>query len=195
MTKTKIPTWATVIGILMILFGGCGVMSDYQATKMPEMLEAQKEMMRSMSEDFKTQDNDSIARDLSDTTSAVSYEKFPGKSFENISDSMAGMLHMSEFTKKWTVRFGYIGIFVSFFYALAGIFLLIPKEYSLKLVYIALGISIIFTVTRLLVLEGDDESGLMLSFLSYSHIFGILVDVLFIIIIITSDKSRYKLQI
>ena len=38
----KTPTWATVIGILMIVFGGCSVMNDIKSITLPALLEKQK---------------------------------------------------------------------------------------------------------------------------------------------------------
>ncbi|MFT7037152.1 MAG: hypothetical protein ACJA2S_005695, partial [Cyclobacteriaceae bacterium] len=38
----KTPTWAIVVGIFLMLFGGCSVTKSIQAINMPDMLEMQK---------------------------------------------------------------------------------------------------------------------------------------------------------
>jgi len=45
----KRPTWATIAGVLAIIFGIFGVFGGAQEMAMPSMLEMQKEMMGNLS--------------------------------------------------------------------------------------------------------------------------------------------------
>lgn len=38
----KAPTWGTVIGVMMIIFGGCSLRNDLQSINLPDELEKQK---------------------------------------------------------------------------------------------------------------------------------------------------------
>jgi len=56
----KTPTWATVIGIIMILFGGCGALNNVQKINSPATLdqmsgafdEISQEIEKEMNQEF-----------------------------------------------------------------------------------------------------------------------------------------------
>ena len=50
----KTPTWATVIGILMNVFGGCSVMNDIKSITLPAMLEKQKSLVQEKMKEART---------------------------------------------------------------------------------------------------------------------------------------------
>ncbi len=89
------------------------------------------------------------------------------------------------------MRFGYIGIVISLLYALGGILLLTPKRFSIKVVYAALILSILFSVTQTIVLTSDSESGFIAMSKGFSQIFGIIVDIILLSVVFASDKEVY----
>ncbi len=187
----KTPTWGTVIGIMMIVFGGCSALNDIKAISMPETLAKQKEIIRdTMAEEnakedsVRTEDTDSLA-----TTTAEDDENV---SFFGNKQSVEEILDLSEFTKTWIVRFGYIGAFVSLLYMLGGVFLLVPKYFSIKLVYAALVISILCSGAHAAVLTSSSASGIIAIATGLSQIFGILVDIILLAVIFSSDKEAYS---
>lgn len=183
----KTPTWAIVIGIYLMLFGGCSVTKNIQSINMPEILEMQKGMMENMAGSSTANSSDSLSTlSNADSTNAQNTEVF-----KNMAEGMQEMFAMSEFTKTWTVRFGYIGLFVSIIYILSGVFLLIKKNFSIKLVYTALITSIVFSGIQSLVLASDSTGGFIAKSAGFGNMFGIIIDIILIVVIISMDKSAY----
>ena len=190
----KAPTWGTVIGILMIVFGGCSVMNDIQSINLPSMMEKQKLIFQEKVAEKEAEENltDSITVEpvdsLDENTRSEEQNGFFG---DDPKESIEKMLNLSEFTKTWIVRFGYIGIVISLLYALGGILLLTPKRFSIKVVYAALILSILFSVTQTIVLTSDSESGFIAMSKGFSQIFGIIVDIILLSVVFASDKEVY----
>lgn len=201
----KRPGWGTAIGVLMIIFGGCTVKDSLEAIYMPEMLENSREMIESsLQEEGIPQDSiDSIIRtldslqvmnesgdslnletDIGDLSQSNSIEKFV---LSNISD----VFNMSEHTKTWMVRFGYIGVFIALIYALAGVFMLIMKPYSIHLAYGALVLSVVFVIIRALILGSEGGELLTISTYIKSGVSAV-IDVVLILVIFSSDKFEYE---
>ncbi len=179
----KTPTWAIVVGICLMLFGGCSVTKNIQAISMPQMLETQKDLMETMS---------SLGHEsLSDTTITDSGNIPNMDVLSNVADGMQKMFAVSDFTLKWTVIFGYVGLFVSVVYILSGVFLIIRKKYSINLVYLALTVNIVLGVIQSIVLASDSSGGIIAMSAGFSNIFGIIVDLILIVIVLTMDKSTY----
>ena len=199
----KTPTWGTVIGILMIFFGGCGALNDIRNISMPEKLAEQKELMKDKIEMRKLKklkesaEQDSVNTVEIDSISTITDEEdteteeidFFGKK-----QSVEEILDLPEFTKTWIVRFGYIGAFVSILYMLGGLFLLVRKSFSIKLVYAALVISILCSGAQAAVLTSSSSSGIIAISTGLSQIFGILIDIILLAIVFSSDKEAYKIS-
>lgn len=183
----KTPTWAIVISICLMLFGSCSVTKNIQAINMPQILEMQQKMMETMSDEKSKTSTDSLL-----AASGFNNKNVPnvGK-FKNMNKEIQEMLVVSEFTKTWTVRFGYIGILVATLYILSGVFLIVKQPFSIKLVYIALVTSIVFSASRSLVLISDSSSGLMAKTAGFTNIFGTIIDIILIIVVLAMDKSTY----
>lgn len=178
----KIPTWAIVIGICLMLFGGCSVSKNIQAINMPSLLEMQQNMITKM-------------HGMDTVTSQDTLATAPGvgdaEAFKNIAEGMTEIFKVSEFAKTWTVRFGYIGLFVATLYILSGVFLLLKRSFSIQLVYIALVTSIVFSGIQSLVLASDPSGGLISKTAGFGNIFGIIVDIVLVVVIVAIDKTTY----
>lgn len=184
----KTPTWGILIGIFMMLFGGCSVINDMQTVYMPDVIEMQKNMMEGFSQGVNTT---SDSTNVADTISSVVDRSGNDEAFKNMEKTMNKMFYMSDFTKTWMVRFGYIGALVSLVYILGGVFLLIRKDYSIKLVYAVLLLSIAFAITKAVVLSSEASSGLIAFASGYSQMFGVVIDIVFLVVIVASDKTTY----
>lgn len=188
----KIPTWVYIVGIIMILFGGCGIIKEQQQIFLPDTLETQQKAIN----DFIAENEDAAAENEdSDTSSTTEQEKLE-EAMKILTmdafESMDKILQMSEFTKTWTVRFAIMGIIVSFLYLLGGVFLLIRKRFSIPLAYSVLILSMIFSLIRWAVLATDASSGLFNLALSFSNLSGIVFDFVLVIIIMASDKTYFR---
>ena len=184
----KTPTWAIVIGICMILFGGCSVTKHVQSINLPNIMSMQQEFVDQIS-------SDSIFSSATDSLLTASEESDASREkVKQMSQQMKKMFSVSEFTMLWTVRFGYIGLFVALVYIFSGIFLMIRKEFSIKLVYGALGLSILFSIIQSYVLTTNASDGLLSAALGYRNIFGIIIDIVLLVIVMVMDKSDYNPQ-
>jgi Na+-translocating ferredoxin:NAD+ oxidoreductase RnfD subunit len=186
----KAPTWGTVIGVIMIIFGGCSVMNDIKSITLPEILEKQKVIINDAMEE--TVEEDSLATEQIDSVSTpekdeIDVVKDPKKLVEDV-------LTLSEFTKTWIVRFGYIGVVISLLYILGGIFLLTPRKISIPIVYAALILSIAFSGVQTVVLTSDSASGIIALTSGFSQIFSIIIDIILLSVVFASDKEAYTMS-
>jgi len=168
--------------------GGCSVIKDIQTVYMPDMIEKQKDMVEGLSQSVNTT---SDSTNVADTSSAVVDKSVNDEAFKNMEKTMNKMFYMSDFTKTWMVRFGYIGALVSLAYILGGVFLLTRKDYSIKLAYVVLLLSIAFAVTKGVVLSSEESSGFIAFASGYSQMFGVVIDIVFLVVIVASDKIAY----
>jgi len=187
----KTPTWGTVIGIIMIVFGGCSVMNDIKSITLPAMLEKQKVIFKDEMEKSKTTEQDSVSTKNTDSLSTVTDENDSEDFFIGGEKSIEKMLDLSGFTKTWIVRFGYIGLLVSALYIIGGIFLLVRRNFSIKLVYAALVISILCSGAQAAVLTSSSSSGIIALTTGLSQIFGIIIDIILLAVVFASDKEAY----
>jgi VIT1/CCC1 family predicted Fe2+/Mn2+ transporter len=196
----KTPTWGVVIGILMVLFGGCSVMNDINAIRLPSVLEKQRAILHEKAEERKNEEKDEreieeeaeTNQDTTLTEATDSLEFAEAMEDEEDMKKIENILNVSEFTKTWMVRFGYIGIVISVLYLLAGIFLLIPKKFSIKLAYTALILSITLSGTSAVILTTDSTStGFIGLVTGFSQIFGVIIDIVLLAIIFASEKEAY----
>ncbi|WP_200975277.1 hypothetical protein [Echinicola sp. 20G] len=191
----KTPTWAIIIGICMLLFGGCGMIGSTQAVFLPSVLEIQRnmmdgitkshDMMYAMSVDSSMQIHDSTA------VNSSAEIKMQEKVFREAFTQGMNMFSISEYAKRWTIIFGYLGILVAGFYFLSGIFLLVKLPRAIKMVFIALIISIAFSFLQTIVMVFDDNSGFMTLSLGVGNLFGVVLDVILLIVLLAVDKSTY----
>ncbi|MEP4533999.1 MAG: hypothetical protein ABJ004_13000 [Cyclobacteriaceae bacterium] len=174
----KTPTWAIVVGIFLMLFGGCSVSKSIQAINMPDMIEMQTKMMEKM-----TQSSDSLSNNSINEQTEV---------FQGMAEGMQEMFAMSEFTKTWTVRFGYLGIVVAIIYVFSGIFLMVRRDFSIKLAYGALILSMVFSAIQSLVLASDSSGGYISKAAGFGNSFGIILDLILLVVIVAMDKSAFQ---
>lgn len=186
----KIPTWAIVVGIFLVLFGGCGVSKSVQAIYLPEILTKQKELIEEMSDTEQGEVLDSLDQVLKTAVSdsIIGAEDIPETYLEG---GIKEIFSLSDFTMKWTVRFGYLGVPVAILLLLSGIFLFLRKRFSIKLVYTALIISILFAGIQTMVLSLDPDAGFIARSSAMSNLIGLFLDVILLIVVITMDKSEY----
>lgn len=184
------PTWGTVIGILMIAFGGCSVLNNFQAIGLPSKLEEKKaEMHKKIKEE--TVAGDTLAFESKDSL-VIGHSNSEKKSKKAEIDLAKNALNMPETTKTWIVRFGYIGFFSALIYILGGAFLLIPKSFSIKLAYLALILSIAFSATKTIVLTSPGAaSGVIALTMGGMQLFSIIIDIILLSVVFASDKEFY----
>lgn len=73
-----------------------------------------------------------------------------------------------------------------------GVFLLLKKPFSIPLVYIALTASMVVTLAQYMVLSSDSSGGILAAVTGTGQLFGIIIDLVLLIVVITVDKSAYN---
>ncbi len=187
----KIPTWAYVAGIWMILIGGCSLLSDYHSINIREINQTQQALMQGFTKSMETE-NDSISRaKMNSTLTILTGEKdtTQNKSFE---ETIESMIELSEETIELTITYAYIGLIIYLIYTLSGILLMVRTRVSIPLAIGILIISIAFVLIQSFVLTEHYGSGLIARFAKGGYYFGILLDVIILIIILAGNKSYYK---
>ncbi len=165
----KTPTWAIIIGSIMLLFGGCSALNYMSTVFTPMVFDMQEDVF------------DEIEREIE--TSEEEIDEFP-------LNMMRNMFDVSDYTMKWIVRFGYIGVFISLFYMMGGAFLLIRRRISIRLAYAALILSMVFSIVKAVVLS--QEGNLFSLSAGVAAIGGIVVNIILLAIIIASEKEAYE---
>ena len=178
----------------MIAFGSCSVINDMQAPYMPDMVDMQRDMLQGFTEKANAF-TDSSTIVLADSIDMDTLLPNQDAAFENMQKTMDKMFYMSDFTKTWMVRFGYIGAFVSLIYILGGVILLVKKNFSIGAVYAVLILSLLYSIAKGAVLAADESSGFIAMTTGFSQMFGIVVDMVFLVVISASDKSAYYLTV
>jgi len=202
----SLPTWATVIGVIMLLFGGCGVFQNVQKINSPSALdemssefediehELNRELGRAddastdeeMNLDSTTQDDDGEYEPLSSEDSAGI------AMFEGMFGSVSNLLTFSDYYKKWIVRLGIIGLLASILYGIAGLILIMGKKYGVKLALAALIVSTLSVIFQIVIISADKESGFAAKAGNITNYLVIFVNIILFIIVMASDKTYFN---
>jgi hypothetical protein len=211
--KSQKPTWAIIVAIFMMLIGGCGIKNDVQyinirsligmKDKIFDKIEKAAENKKSDIE-HETRQKDTSESDalkvaksdpqIVDTTNIASEEIETDDQYKEVKEAkelFGDFLDVPEETIVLMIRLGYIGLFFSFLYLLGGLFLLIKKPFSINLAYAVLGANIAFSLIKWIVLSGKGGSLLSISN-SVGAAFSVFSCIIFIIIIVSCDKSHYE---
>lgn len=185
----KRPTWATVVGILGVIFGCLGILSAGSEMMMPKMMKFQKQMFSDIQK--------IIEEDIEKQSAKQSYQKdkhrgdaeIPLKIFKAISQ----MWDFPEWYGTWSIIAGILKLLISALYLLASIRLLQIKLSAIKLFYWAAGSSVALGLLK---------AGVALSVASFMGIammfggfFGIVIDIVLIIVVANGNKAAFYSQI
>ena len=185
----KRPTWATVVGVLGIIFGCMGILAAGSEMMMPKMLEFQKQMLSDIEkiveaemEKEKAKHPDRIGKHQGDV-------EFPIGIFKTISK----MWEFPEWYGTWSIIAGILKLLVSALYLLASIRLLQIKQSAIKLFYWAAGTSIALGLLKAgAALMAASFMGIAMMFGGF---FGIVIDIVLIIVVASGNKAAFYNQI
>lgn len=197
----KTPTWGYVVGVIMILFGGCSTLKSINAINSPKDLEVKQEIVKDIFSKSNHSTSDSTVQDSIqiaelDSTSSIIISKSGDMDNEELAKKINSKIEKAfqipDNTKIWMVRFAYLGIFFSLVYLLGGIFLIVKKAFSIKLAYVALILSILFSIAQFMVYSNDSPDSLITLSTGFSKFFGVLLDIILLIVVLVSDKDAYR---
>lgn len=161
------PTWVTVIGVLMVIFGVLGIFGSGQLMFMPKMMEWQQSVMGKAMEQAQQKNPDS----------------------KEIIDELQKMWDMPDSTKTTIMIMGFISLLVTGFYLFAGISLLQMKANAIKIAYWALGVSMGFTFLQ--AMFAMSTSSIFGMFLIIGGVVSLTIDTVLLLVIILNDKTPF----
>jgi len=182
MTTEKTPTWVTVVAIIAIIFSSFGILGGTQEIIMPQMVEFQKQMFSTMTEEFKRE-----------------IEKQPAPSDPGAQQVQQSVLHMFELIeqmfnfpdwyKSWMVVSGILSLLVNGFYLLATIWFMQLRRRAIPLIYAAFGLSIALGITKVVVAVNALSSVAM--FMMAGGLIAIVIELVLLIVVLSSDKKCF----
>lgn len=185
----KRPTWATVVGILAIIFGILGVSGGAQEMAMPVIFEMQKELMSSIIEK-KSPDGQPIPKISREIEEDREIKKID---IAHIFETIEKHLSFPDWYKAWATGIGLVSIIVAAIYLISGIFLLMTKPYAIKLFYITISISIGWAIIQAVIFSQSDN-GILMAKIPRS-VASVVFDVVLIIVALTGTKEAFSKQI
>lgn len=185
------PTWATVIGILAIIFGSFGVLGGGQEMIMPQMLKFQKGMFSTIGEQMEKELSRELRRaEEKGDTRALEKKRDDQEMAREMMGMFESMWDLPQWFAGFSVGTGVLKILISALYLLAGIWLLQVKPVAIKLFYWAAGASIALALLKgvALLTTGSFFGMLMLA----GGVFSAVIDVVLIIVVATADKEAFQ---
>jgi hypothetical protein len=174
------PAWATVIGIIGIILGCFGILGGGQFMMMPKMMEMQKEMQDEMF---------TAMQKAAEKQGTANAQEAPPK---EVFEFMERMWETPEWFGTYCVVAGIVGVCVAGFYIFASIRLLQAKSTAIGLFYSAIGLAIAFAILKTVMAMAT------MSFVGMSMamggIFGLVINVVLLIVVITGDKEAFVAQ-
>ena len=208
----KRPGWAIAVGIIMLLFGGCGAFNRTTEIMMPDINAMMEESISDAKNDIDSElDPEKAAR--RDSVKASNAKKIGDlsekdrKILDMISDTIlvdddnnidmeATILQtsfISDYRKTWMVRFGYIGLFIAILFIVGGIMLLGFKKNTIPIVIAAIALSMVVNIFQIFIYNADNESGSLIgTFSNIGFYVSLAFDILLLILVLVLDKSFFK---
>ncbi|MEM7363870.1 MAG: hypothetical protein AAF525_07580 [Pseudomonadota bacterium] len=172
----KRPTWATIVGVLTIIFGLFGILGGAQEIAMPYVLDMQSEMLEAMKESqVKSSENDENMDPMA------------------MADVMESMLNYPEWMRVWFPISGIISIVISAAYFLNGVFLLMVKPFAIRFFYLTVGLSVAWAVVSSAVMM-IGGSAMLLAQIPW-QIGSVAIDTVLLVVVAVGNKEGYQVEI
>ena len=181
----KRPTWATVVGILALIFGIFGVLAGAQEMAIPSMLELQEKFMEDLAQ---SSENASPNASITIEDDGKTQTMHMAPMFEHFKESF----QIPDWYASWVVVIGLVSMIISAIYALSGMFLLMVKTFAIRFFYTSITISIIWAIVQIL-FYSQAASGFLLAQIPAS-IFSIVIDVILLITVLSGNKDAFQVR-
>jgi len=181
----KRPTWATIVGVLAIIFGIIGVFGGAQEMAMPSMVEMQKQMMTSLSQG-KTPDGETAPKMTLEMEKDGNVERVE---MSQLFEAMEDKFKIPDWYESWAIVFGIVSMIVAGLYLLAGIFLLMTKQSAIKVFYIAIALSVAWAVFEAAFFSRMGSAILMAKI--PGSIASIVIDVILVFVVFIGSKEAF----
>ena len=182
MTTEKKPTWVTAVAIIAIIFSSFGILGGTQEIMMPQMLEFQKKMFSTMTEEFKREMENQPAP--SDPAAQQIQQ-----SVMDIFEMIEQMFNFPDWYKSWMVISGILSLLINGFYLYAAIIFMQLRRKAIPLIYTAFGLSIALGITKVVVAVNALSAFAM--FMMSGGLIAIVIELVLLIVVLTSRKDCF----
>jgi len=179
----KTPSWVYAIGIVMMLFGACGINKSVQLMQMPKAMQFGEDLVGGLTNLGKKAVKDSLSGDSIGMQTANQAIGF-------LSNTFGKMYTLSEDAKIWMVRLGYFGIFICLLYFVAAIFFMSNYRKWQIVCFTALGLSVVFSIFKYIKLSDAQSGGFFSISLGAGEIFSIILDIIIFVLIFMLSKQN-----
>lgn len=166
------PRWATVVGVLGMIFAFFGLMGAGQMLTIPNIIQFQQQIMHNMEASMKGRPKEQAE-------------------FQQVEDVVKQIIgQVPHWFKTAVFIFGVLGVIVNGIYIFACISLLLVKRYAVRWFYAAVTLSIALAVSRgIAAVLSTKLLGLGLAVLG---LVGIVVDVILLVVVATGTKEAFR---
>ena len=165
------PTWVTVTGVLLIIFGVLGMMGNLQAIFMPKFMSVQQSFFEMVREKAEAKDPDAA----------------------EILDEIEEMAQVPDWFPTFISFYGAIGVLFMVLYFYSGIAMMNLKRNAIRIAYLAIGLSILFAVVQILIALLFLSSFVVIGFV-VGGVISLVIDLVLLAVIMTHDQSVFKQQ-
>lgn len=165
----KVPAWVYIVGIAMIVFGGCGTINNFSSAVLTS-----SDMMKGFEEINKQ-----------------SMENMDEEEREVLESLGMGDGFLSEEMMTISKQQSMMAIPVSLLFLISGIILLLKKKQALKIAYITIVLSFIVSIIGMIRITSIDNA-MMGGIAAGGYGFSMLIDLVLLLILIFADKTQWK---
>ncbi len=188
MSAVKAPGWGKTIGILMIILGSLGVFYQMYRIAFPKILNFQNKMMHTITDMQKDAFNQIDENDtILNKEELNQFITEPLQQFDHFRETIFGL---DDQTTNYLTWFSLIMIVLCIVYIIAGTKIMKPSIQNYNMAVYTLVASIVINLISYVLIFTGQNSFMIMAIMFYSFI-GVVADVVFLIIAITSDKSAY----
>ena len=166
----KKPSWVSIVGILLILFGVLDILGGAEKIMLPSMLEMQQHVMSEMSKN----------------TAMIG----PMKDLSGMMKSLEEQFQYPDWYKSWAVVLGLVSMLVAGLYLLSGIFLMMLKPFAIRVFYCAIALSIAWAVA-LITLYVKSDTGILQAQIP-GALASIIIDIVLLIVVLVGEKDVFN---
>lgn len=175
----KRPTWATIVGVLAILFGIAGVFGGADEMSAPAVVKLQHEVLEVLRKEKPIPEAETPApqagADEEDEIDMSVVFKVSTKSFT-----------LPDWYKSWALVIGGLSMIVAMCYFSAGILLLMEKRYAVQVFHIAIALSIIWVVFQAIIYSRSGSPVLMAQI--PSALASVVIDIMLVMVVFFGSK-------
>ena len=200
------PTWATVVGVLGIIFAGLGVLGAAQMMIMPMIMSFQKKMIGTMEQTIDLAEKREALRKQKEEKAAEAAEAQeeqplvgraapavpPPRMPKELFRMFDRMVEMPPWFKAWSIAGGLVGMAISGVYLFASIGLLMTKPWAPMFFCATAGCDIAYGVVRI-VIQASAMTLFSMAMIPMAMP-SFVVNVVLLIVVAVGDKRAFQPQ-